>query len=638
MPPHLSALRTPVVLATAALSIWLLSWMQPVLVPVALAILLTFILSPLITLMQRWGSPRIPAVIVVVILTFALIGSIGWLVARQVTALVDSFPQYEQNLRAKIVAIRADQGGFVDRIQRIAEGITRDLEKAETGSANTRRGTEPIPVTVVSESSPFQLSGLWSAFGPVLQPLSIVGLSIVLLIFMLIRREDLRDRVLSLVGHGRLTLTTKALDEAAERISRYLLMQLIVNGSYGAAVGAGLYVIGVPYAALWGFFAAVLRYIPYLGPWLAALFPLALSVLVSESWSAPLMVLGLFLFLELVSNMLIEPWLYGRGVGVSETATLVMIAFWTWLWGPIGLLLATPLTVCLAVVGKHVPALGFLDALLGDRPALSPAIGFYQRLVARDEDEAADIAEAHFERHSLVETFDALLVPALTTAKREALSAALSTEEQQHLVGATREIAEDLTIRRNSKGGSTRDAGPAGADGLAGPAGLAGAGGLAGPAGKVEAAAAHRIRVLAIAARDDSDQAALTMLAAALEERGFGEDRVELHLSPPTALVSEVLARVDELSPAIACIAALPPGGGAQAKLLCLRLRARYPDMKIVVGRWGWEGDTDRIRAQLLDAGASEFGTSLAETCGQLASLRSHGVAQAADDTIAEPS
>jgi len=590
--------------------------MQPVLVPVALAILLTFILSPLITQMQRWGSPRIPAVILVVILTFALIGSIGWLVARQVTALVDSFPQYEQNLRAKIVSIRADQGGFVDRIQRIAEGITRDLERAESGTATARRGTEPIPVTVVSESSPFQLSGLWSAFGPVLQPLSIVGLSVVLLIFMLIRREDLRDRVLSLVGHGRLTLTTKALDEAAERISRYLLMQLIVNGSYGAAVGAGLYAIGVPYAALWGFFAAVLRYIPYLGPWLAALFPLALSVLVSESWSAPLMVLGLFLLLELVSNMLIEPWLYGRGVGVSETATLVMIAFWTWLWGPIGLLLATPLTVCLAVVGKHVPALGFLDALLGDRPALSPAIGFYQRLVARDEDEASDIAETHFDRHTLVETFDSLLIPALTTAKREALSATLRVEEQQHLVGVTREIAEELTMRRSSKGGSKREDGASGA---------------------VEPAAAHRIRVLAIAARDESDQAALAMLAAALEERGFGADRVELHLSPPTALVSEVLARVDELSPAIACIAALPPGGGAQAKLLCLRLHARYPDMKIVVGRWGWEGDTDRIRSQLLEAGASEFGISLAETCGQLASLRSHGVAPAADDTATEP-
>jgi predicted PurR-regulated permease PerM len=609
MPPHLSSLRTPIVLATSALSIWLLSWMQPVLVPVALAILLTFILSPLITQMQRWGTPRIPAVIMVVVLTFAMIGSIGWLVARQVTALVDSFPRYEQNLRAKIESLRADQGGFVDRIQRIAEGITRDLEKPESGKGNTRFGPEPIPVTVVSESSPFQLSGLWSAFGPVLQPLSIVGFSIVLLIFMLIRREDLRDRVLSLVGHGRLTLTTKALDEAAERISRYLLMQLIVNGSYGTAVGAGLYLIGVPYAALWGFFAAVLRYIPYLGPWLAALFPLALSVLVSESWSPPLMVLGLFLVLELISNMLIEPWLYGRGVGVSETATLVMIAFWTWLWGPIGLLLATPLTVCLAVVGKHVPALGFLDVLLGDRPALSPATGYYQRLIARDEDEASDIAEAYADRHTLVETFDSLLIPALTSAKREAVSATLSAEEQRRLVDVTRQITEELVSNGKADDGSTQAA----------------------PVREADASSALRVRVLAIPARDESDQAALAMLAAALHDRGLGDDRIELHLSAATALVSEVLDRVDALAPAIACIAALPPGGGAQAKLLCLRLQSRFPDMKIVVGRWGWEGESDRIRSQLLEAGATEFATTIAETCGQLASLRSQGIGAAAD-------
>ncbi|HZH06171.1 MAG TPA: AI-2E family transporter, partial [Lautropia sp.] len=413
------------------------------------------------------------------------------------------------------------------------------------------------------------------------------------------------DRVLSLVGHGRLTVTTKALDEAAERISRYLLMQLIVNGSYGAAVGAGLYTIGVPYAALWGFFAAVLRYIPYLGPWLAALFPLALSVLVSDSWSAPLMVLGLFLVLELLSNMLIEPWLYGRGVGVSETATLVMIAFWTWLWGPIGLLLATPLTVCLAVVGKHVPALGFLSTLLGDRPALSPATGFYQRLIAGDEDEASDIAAAHLDEHSLIATFDALLIPALTSAKRDVLSATLSVEEQQHVISATRQIAEELVTRRMAEEESQRGLSPS----------------------PESDPSAIRVRVLAVAARDESDQAALAMLAAALHERGLDKGRVELHISPAMALVSEVLAQADELIPSIVCIAALPPGGGAQAKLLCLRLRTRYPDMKIVVGRWGWEGETDRIRAQLLQAGATDFGNSLAETCSQVGSLRSQGIA-----------
>ena len=599
----MSSLQATLILATTALSIWLLNWMQPVLVPIALAILLTFVLSPVITKLERLGSPRVPAVILVVVLTFMAIGSVGWLVARQVTSLVESFPQYEQNLSAKIESLRSEQGGFVDRIQRIAERITRDLEKPDAAVSldSIPRGSEPLPVKVVSDAKPFDLSGLWSAFGPVLEPLSIVGLSVVLVIFMLIRREDLRDRVLSLVGRGRLTMTTKALDEAGARVSRYLLMQLIVNGSYGAAVSAGLYLIGVPYAALWGFFAAVLRYIPYLGPWLAALFPLALSILVSESWTPPLMVLGLFLSLELISNMLVEPLLYSRGVGVSETATLVMIAFWTWLWGPIGLLLATPLTVCLAVFGKYVPALEFFDTLLGDRPALDSAMGYYQRLIARDQDEASDIAEANLAESTLVGTYDALLIPALASAKHEVLSAALSEDDHRHLIAATREIAEELVTL--SAAAETPDEQEAA---------------IGAPAD----ARAGKVRVLAIAARDESDQAALAMLAAVLDGRAF-----DLQFGSATGLVSDALGQVEALKPAIVCVAALPPGGGAQARLLCLRLRARYPELIVVVGRWGWQGDADRVRSQLQAAGATEIGLSLSETCQQLTALRSQGLA-----------
>ena len=605
MQPTNNALQAPLILATIALAIWLLNWMQPVLVPIALAILLTFVLSPVITRLERLGSPRVPAVILVVVLASAIIGSIGWLVARQVSDLVESFPQYEQNLSAKIESLRSEEGGFVDRIQRIAEKITRDLEKSDAAAVDITRvgqGSEPLPVKVVTDASPFQLSELWSAFGPVVQPLSIVGFAVVLVIFMLIRREDLRDRVLSLVGRGRLTLTTKALDEAGERVSRYLLMQLVVNASYGAAVSAGLFLIGVPYAALWGFFAAVLRYIPYLGPWLAALFPLALSILVTDSWSPPLTVLGLFLVLELISNMVVEPWLYGRGIGISETATLVMIAFWTWLWGPIGLLLATPLTVCLAVFGKYVPALEFFDTLLGDRPALDSAMGYYQRLVARDQDEASDIAEDHLAEHTLVDTYDQLLIPALASAKHELLSAALSGEDHRHLIDATKEIAEELlTLSAESKTSAQEEAAN----------------------GAPERARAGKVRVLAIAARDESDQAALTMLAGVVDEQAF-----DLRLGSATSLVSDAIGQVGALEPAIVCVAALPPGGGAQARLLCLRLRARYPELVIIVGRWGWQGDVERLRSQLQSAGANEIGLSLAETCRQLASLRSQGLAE----------
>ncbi|MBA3589756.1 AI-2E family transporter, partial [Methylibium sp.] len=443
-----------IALVSFAICLALLYWLQPVLLPVVLAILLTFLLSPLVTALQRRHVPRVPAVVLVVVLAMSLLGGVGWMLARQVTSLVDTFPQYEQNLESRLGELQGDGGGFLDKLQTIVGRISALIERNEAGGAplategdtgeDASVRAPPLPVTVVQDSSPFQLGQIWSVLGPALQPFATVGLSVVLLLFMLIRREDLRDRLISLVGHGHVTVTTKALDEAGERVSRYLLTQALINGSYGVVVAMGLALIGVPYALLWGFFAALLRYIPYLGPWLAAILPIGLSVLVSPSWTPPVLVVGLFLALELVSNMVIEPWLYGRGIGVSETATLVMIAFWTWLWGPIGLVLATPLTVCLVVVGKYVPALGFFDTLLGDRPALEAATGFYQRLLARDEDEAVDIAESHFAENSLVQTFDELLVPALVRSRQDLERSALDAADHEANVSATLTITEEL--------------------------------------------------------------------------------------------------------------------------------------------------------------------------------------------------
>jgi predicted PurR-regulated permease PerM len=362
MPIYSNASRAFIALAILGIALWLLSWLEPVLIPIALAVLLTFLLSPAVTVLERQRLPRVLAVLVMVAITFAFLGIIAWLVARQVTGLVDTYPQYEKNLTTKLDALHNSEAGFIDKLQSMVERISYQIQRKTKPLANNPvvdSPAPPMPVTVIQDSSPFQLSKLWSVLGPTLEPFVAIGLTIVLLIFMLIRREDLRDRVISLVGRSYLTVTTKALDEAGERISRYLLTQFAINASYGAAVAAGLFVIGVPYAMLWGFFAALFRYIPYLGAWLAALLPIALTLLVSETWTTPLLVLAWFLLLELVTNMWIEPWLYGRGIGVSATATLVMVAFWAWLWGPIGLVLATPLTVCLVVLGKYVPALNF---------------------------------------------------------------------------------------------------------------------------------------------------------------------------------------------------------------------------------------------------------------------------------------
>ena len=233
---------------------------------------------------------------------------------------------------------------------------------------------------------------------------------------MLLKYEDLRNRLIGLVGSGQLTVTTRALDDAGQRISRYLLMQFIINGSYGLAAGLGLFFLGVPYAVLWGFLAAVFRYIPYVGPWIAAFFPIIISLVAFPGWGQLALVIGLFVLLELWSNLLMEPWLYGHSIGVSEVGLLVVTGFWTWLWGPIGLVLATPLTVCLVVLGRHVPQLHFFDLLFGKAPALAPPVIYYQRLLARDQEEATEVVEDYVKAHSLEKVYDEVLIPALLLA------------------------------------------------------------------------------------------------------------------------------------------------------------------------------------------------------------------------------
>ena len=293
-------------------------------------------------------------------------------VTRQISSLLDEYPKYEQNVTAKITKLRErGRTGLLDKVEIVSDRLSQQLarKRVQDMSVDEVELAQAQPVRVVEDGA-FSLSQLWSVAGPVLEPIALAGLVLVLVLFMLINREDLRDRLISLVGVGQLAGTTRALEEAGERLSRYLLLQLIINTGFGVAVAIGLWLIGLPYAPLWGFFAALLRYIPYLGPWLAALLPLALSVLISRDWSVALMVVALFGALELVTNMLIEPLAYGRGIGVSQAALLVAVAFWTWLWGPVGLVLASPLTVCLVVLGRYVPSLKFLDTLLGDRPTL----------------------------------------------------------------------------------------------------------------------------------------------------------------------------------------------------------------------------------------------------------------------------
>jgi hypothetical protein len=366
-------------------------------------------------------------------------------------------------------------------------------------------------------------------------------------------------------------------------------MQALVNGTYGVALAMGLFCLGVEHAFLWGFLAAVLRYIPYIGAWVAAVPPVFLSLAMFAGWIQPLLVVGLIVLIELVSNNVMEPRLYGQSMGVSEVALLVSAAFWAFLWGPIGMVLSSPLTVCLVVLGKYVPSLEFLDVLLGDEPALDSDVSYYQRLLARDQDEATELVLDRVKAAPPERVYDELLVPALNYAKRDRERDELAEADEQFILRATREIVEDLGERQAAEAEKEGDSGEGGAE------------------------SPSPIHVLGCPGRDEADELALEMLGQVLDPARWRVEVLSVEM-----LSAELVALAGEKAPAVVCIGALPPGGLAHTRYLCKRLRARLPGVKIVVGRWGLKGNVEQNREQLREAGADEVATTLLETRDRL--------------------
>jgi predicted PurR-regulated permease PerM len=399
-------LKSSTTAANALVGIWTVSltafiiatlyFARDVLIPLALAALLTFLLAPLVTRLERWLG-RIGAVLLVVTLILAATGAAGWVLTRQLVDLATKLPDYKENIQTKLRSFKVPTGGVFTKFSETLEELKKDLPGATApditqvpGKPETAVLTEPsvnptVPVQVIetSKANLFQLVQIIIA--PLLGPLGTAALVLLLVIFMLLKREDLRSRLIRLIGQGRISATTRALDDAGARVTRYLLMQLVVNVTYGIPVAIGLYFIGVPNAVLWGACATVLRFIPYVGPWIGAAIPIALSLAVSPGWIMPLLTIGLFVVLELLSNNVMEPWLYGSSTGVSPIALIFAAVCWTWLWGPVGLVLATPMTVCLVVMGRHIPRLSFLSVVLSDEEALTPAEECYSRLLTVGE-------------------------------------------------------------------------------------------------------------------------------------------------------------------------------------------------------------------------------------------------------------
>src|SRR5215471_961527 len=435
MPSEIHKLSFLHILESVVLVIASLYWARAVFVPLALALMLTFLLQPVVAALHRRGLGYAPAAGLVVILLALAIGAIGWVAVTQLSSLASELPHYQDNLRQKIDDLQhASQGGLFERIQETVAELSRKFQQRQLPTTGPQ---EPIAVTPPWTSL---ISYVPSFLGFLVD----AGLVLVLLLFMLIAHRDLRDRLFRLVGHGRVTVTTKALDEAGQRISRSLRMQALVNGTYGSAVGLGLFGLKVPYALMWGLLAAMLRFIPYVGPTVGALMPIALSMAVIAGWMKPLLVGGLFVLLEIATNALLEPLLYSRGAGVSQVALLMSIAFWAWLWGPVGLLLATPLTVCLGVLGKYVPYLAFLEVLLSDEP-VTDRNSYYQRLVARDQDGALEIMEEFLKRRTLLDVYEDVVIPALYYAKQDQQRANLTADEAHTIYQATHELIDDLS-------------------------------------------------------------------------------------------------------------------------------------------------------------------------------------------------
>jgi predicted PurR-regulated permease PerM len=571
-PPAGSSLLTAggIVLAIGALYFG-----RDLFIPFAVGILLSFAVTPLVNWLRRLKLPRIAAVLIAVTLAFILIGGLTYVVGRQVVQLANNLPSYQTTITEKIRGLQASApgGGVVDKVTTTIQDLSKEISGAEKATekaaeqAGSALGTSPAPQEPVTvrlerpESQPLEI--IQTIIGPLLAPLATAGLIVIFVIFILLEREDLRDRFIKLAGAGDLQKSTQALNDAAARVSRYLLMQLVVNLTYGVPIGLALYFIGIPNAVLWGLLAAVLRFIPYLGPFLAATFPIALAFAVDPGWSMLLWVVGLFLLAELISNNVIEPWLYGSSTGLSSLAIIMAAIFWTTLWGPVGLFLATPLTVCLVVIGRYVPQLEFLGVLLGSDPVLAPEERLYQRLVAGNLEEAVEIAEDYVDEHSSQEFYDHVAIPALRLAENDRQRSTTDTNYRRIVASTATCVVREVADHIQEKASRSRNEAGEGED------------------QRYPAHAMEGTPVLCIAGRTELDRAAAEMLAQVLQEKGIGT-----RVLPPISISEGALNQLDLTGVEVVCLSYLHPQPQVFARYICRRLRRRAPRLKLVVCCW----------------------------------------------------
>lgn len=603
--------------ALTAFIIAALYFARELLIPLALSALLTFLLSPLVGRLERWIG-RIVAVLIVVALIFTAAGGAGWMLTRQLVDLATHLPEYKGNIVEKLHAFRAPKGGAFTKFSETVDELKQELpggsapdaptiiqepgkpETAVVSPPNPPIQATPVKVVETSKANPFEL--VQTIITPLIGPLGTAALVLVLVIFMLFEREDLRNRLIRIIGQGRISTTTRALDDAADRVSRYLRMQLLVNVIYGTCIALGLYFIGVPNYALWGALGTILRFIPYVGPWVATILPTLLALSISPGWTMPALTLALFAGIELILNNVLEPLLYGKHTGISSIALIVAAVFWTWLWGPLGLVLATPLTVCLVVIGRHVPRLSFLSVLLSDEEPLTPAEDCYHRLLTVGEQDEMEFVETYLETNSLTALYDSVLIPAISMAEMDARLESLDREQLAQVEQSVHDIIEDFGARPAVPSKLIADKTVAAQTAVDAPQ-----------------IPMPPCRVYCLPARAERDQLAGAMLAQLLEQQGAHAQN-----APAKLAAGESLELLEKADVDVVCISVVAPSTIIHARYLCTKVHARFPRIKIIIGLWGATENIAEPARRLRDSGADEVVVSLAEAVVQIAKLAPH--------------
>jgi predicted PurR-regulated permease PerM len=648
-----------VVLAASCVFIAALYFGRDVLIPLALATLGTFVLFPMVQQLEKWRLNRATATLVVVLFSLSVFAGIGYVVKWQAESVwKDEIPRAKSNIHEKL--------GHVWAFFKPFEKATGDIERAvatppPTSQPTTSRSTGPtgvplahqdipgtelftvpgsqqgqqyeraldqqygtpttapadenaIPVRVVTPESP--ISAMWEYLQGALGPLATASVVVVLVIFMLLGREDLRDRMIRLLGHGQLNLTTQAIDEVAHRITRYLVAQTAVNVCYGLAVSGGLWLIGwvlgrssggFPNVLLWGLLCTLLRFIPYVGIWIAMLLPVTVSFALFPGNTPFLATIGMFVTYEVVVGQFVEPYVYGSSTGMSPLAVLIAAVFWTVLWGPIGLLLSTPMTVCLVVLGKYVPQLEFLSVLLGDEPVLEPPVRIYQRLIALDQEEAAELIQQYLKQRSLEEVYDQILIPVLAMAERDRQHEELDEEREDFVHRGMRELIEELGEQAAAT--KAEDASVNGTITQAEPA----------RAGRPNLPKGCHVTAYCLPARDEADELVAMMLAQLLTQRGYCAEAISHEV-----LSGEMLELIEKNKADVVCISALPPTATSDARYLTKRLRARFPELSLIVGLWTYKTDLDRARRRIARDDSVKIVTTLADAQEQIDQRAQH--------------